>query len=120
MSEMDRGASPLRQAPTERASAKAQELGPMPIWNLADLYPSPKSKALQADLKKAADEALAIPHSSGIAALVASDLPSAKPTVRRAVRALEERQRPDGSFGATAQQERALIGVRALLWVEMT
>src|SRR5690349_12626604 len=60
MSEMDRGASPLRQAPTERASAKAQELGPMPIWNLADLYPSPKSKAVQADLKKAADEALAI------------------------------------------------------------
>ena len=32
----------------------------MPIWNLADLYPSPKSKALHADLKKAADEALAI------------------------------------------------------------
>ena len=60
MSEMDRGASPLRQAPTERASAAAQQLGPMPIWNLADLYPSPKSKALQADLKKAADEALAI------------------------------------------------------------
>ncbi len=60
MSEMNRGASPLRQAPTERASAKAQDLGPMPIWNLADLYPSPKSKAVQADLKKAADEALAI------------------------------------------------------------
>src|SRR5437588_10450979 len=60
MSEMNRGASPLRQAPTESASAKVQELGPMPIWNLADLYPNPKSKALQADLKKAADEALAI------------------------------------------------------------
>ena len=55
-----------------------------------------------------------------IEALVASDLPSAKATVRRAVRVLEERQRPDGSFGATAQQERALIGVRALLWVGMT
>jgi hypothetical protein len=55
-----------------------------------------------------------------IEALVASDLPSAKATVRRAVRVLEERQRPDGSFGTTAQQERALIGVRALLWVGMT
>jgi oligoendopeptidase F len=60
MSEMNRGANPLRQAPTERASAKAQDLGPMPIWNLADLYPSPTSKAVQADLNKAADEALAI------------------------------------------------------------
>jgi hypothetical protein len=36
--------------------------------------------------------------------------------VRRALPALEERQRADGSFGSTAQQERALIGLRALLW----
>ena len=36
--------------------------------------------------------------------------------VRRALPALVERQRPDGAFGATAQQERAWIGLRALLW----
>jgi hypothetical protein len=51
-----------------------------------------------------------------IEALIASGLPSARAAVRRAVPALEERQRADGSFGATAQQERALIGVRAGLW----
>ena len=51
-----------------------------------------------------------------IEALIASGLPSARAAVRRAVPALEERQRADGSFGATAQQERALIGVRAVLW----
>jgi hypothetical protein len=51
-----------------------------------------------------------------IEALIASGLPSARAAVRRAVPALEERQRADGSFGATAQQERALIGARAVLW----
>ncbi len=38
--------------------------------------------------------------------------------VRLAAPALAERQRPDGSFGATAQQERALIALRALQWAE--
>lgn len=37
---------------------------------------------------------------------------------KRAIPALVERQRPDGTFGPTAQQERALIGLRALLWAE--
>lgn len=36
--------------------------------------------------------------------------------VRRAWPALETRQRPDGTFGVTARQERALIGLRAALW----
>jgi hypothetical protein len=49
-------------------------------------------------------------------ALVATGLPEARQAVRRAVPAVEERQRPDGSFGATAQQERALIALRALRW----
>jgi hypothetical protein len=35
--------------------------------------------------------------------------------VRRALPALSARQRPDGSFGATAREERALIGLRAAL-----
>jgi hypothetical protein len=34
------------------------------------------------------------------------------------VPALIERQRTDGTFGVMAQQERALIGLTALLWVE--
>ena len=51
-----------------------------------------------------------------IEALMATGLPAARTLVRCAVPALEERQRADGSFGPTAQQERALIGLRALLW----
>lgn len=44
--------------------------------------------------------------------------PEALQAVRRAVPALEARQRPDGTFGATAREERALIGLRAALWAE--
>jgi len=51
-------------------------------------------------------------------ALVSSGLPEAREPVRSAVPALLERQRADGTFGASAQQERALIGLRALLWSE--
>jgi len=36
---------------------KPIDLGPMPTWNLADLYAGPNSKAVQADLEKAAGEA---------------------------------------------------------------
>ena len=49
-------------------------------------------------------------------ALLAADTPEAQVTVRRAATALAARQRADGTFGARAQQERALIGLRALLW----
>jgi hypothetical protein len=51
-------------------------------------------------------------------ALVALGTPQARESTRRAIPALLARQRPDGSFGATAQQERALIALRALLWCE--
>jgi hypothetical protein len=51
-------------------------------------------------------------------ALMATDLPVARAAVRRAGSALTARQRADGTFGGTAQQERALIGLRALLWSE--
>jgi hypothetical protein len=50
-------------------------------------------------------------------ALVAMGTPDALKTVCRAVPALLGRQRADGSFGTTAQQERALIALRALIWV---
>jgi hypothetical protein len=49
-------------------------------------------------------------------ALLAADTLEAQVTVRRAGTALETRQRADGTFGTMAQQERALIGLRALLW----
>jgi hypothetical protein len=49
-------------------------------------------------------------------ALQAADTPDAHVTVRRATTALVTRQREDGTFGARTQPERALIGLRALLW----
>ncbi len=51
-------------------------------------------------------------------ALHALNTPEAHAAVRRAVPALLGRQRIDGSFGSTAQQERALIALRALVWAE--
>lgn len=51
-----------------------------------------------------------------IDALVAAGTLKAKLAVCQAVPALLERQRPDGGFGTTAQEERALIGLRALVW----
>jgi hypothetical protein len=48
-------------------------------------------------------------------ALLAADTPAAHVTVRRAATALLARQRGDGTFGTTAQQERGLIGLRALV-----
>jgi hypothetical protein len=47
--------------------------------------------------------------------LLAANTPPARKAVARAVPALIAMQRKDGSFGATAQEERALIGVRALV-----
>lgn len=49
-------------------------------------------------------------------ALRAADTTDAQVTVRRATTALVARQRADGTFGGSAQQERALIGLHALLW----
>jgi hypothetical protein len=51
-------------------------------------------------------------------ALLAVDSADARTVIRRAVPALLDRQRGDGSFGPAAQQERALIGLRALLRAE--
>ena len=46
------------------------------------------------------------------------DCPRPGPWSRRAVPALVERQRAGRHFGATAQQERALIALRVLLWAD--
>jgi hypothetical protein len=51
-------------------------------------------------------------------ALHALHTAEAHAAVRRAVPALLKRQRIDGSFGSTAQQERALIALRSLIWAE--
>lgn len=48
-------------------------------------------------------------------ALLAAGTPAASTAIRRAAPALAASVRPDGSFGPVAQQERALIGLRALL-----
>src|SRR5215213_3449358 len=53
-----------------------------------------------------------------IDSLLAVGSQDAKEAVRRAVPALLARQRADGGFGATAQQERSLIALRALIWAE--
>lgn len=47
--------------------------------------------------------------------LMAAGTPPAKKAIARAVPALIAMQRKDGAFGATAQEERALIGLQALL-----
>jgi hypothetical protein len=49
-------------------------------------------------------------------ALHATGLEAARSAVGRALPALAERQRADGTFGAMAQQERALIALRAFRW----
>ena len=53
---------------------------------------------------------------NALEALTAAGTEPALAAVRRALPQLLERQRPDGTFGPMAQKERALIGMRALLW----
>jgi hypothetical protein len=50
--------------------------------------------------------------------LLALGTPEAQASIRRAVPFLLSRQRPDGTFGSTAQRERGWIALRALLWAE--
>jgi hypothetical protein len=50
--------------------------------------------------------------------LLATRHPVAKAVIQRTRPALTSRQRADGTFGSPAQQERALIALRAMLWVE--
>jgi hypothetical protein len=51
-------------------------------------------------------------------ALLALATAEARNAVRKATPVLLTRQRIDGTFGSTAQQERALIALRSLIWVE--
>ena len=45
---------------TATAKTKSEELGKLPEWDLTDLYPATDAPALEADLKRAADEAEAL------------------------------------------------------------
>jgi hypothetical protein len=51
-------------------------------------------------------------------ALLAVRTSAARAVVQKAIPALLARQRADGTFGTVAQQERALIGLRAVVWGE--
>jgi hypothetical protein len=53
-----------------------------------------------------------------IETLLAIGTPEAQLLLRQLLPTLLSRQRADGSFGSTAQQERSLIALRALIWVE--
>ena len=50
--------------------------------------------------------------------LLALGTSPARAAIRRAVPPLLSRQRIDGTFGSTAQQERALIALRSLIWAK--
>lgn len=86
-------AGPHRKVLPRLAEAVAANQAPDGTWAKADLF-----------------------HT--LEALRALGIKEAHAAVRRAVPALMARQRIDGSFGSTAQQERALIALRALIWAE--
>ena len=67
-----------------RPSQAADGLGPMPVWNLGDLYPDPASEAVAADLQKAGAEAKAILdlYQGKLAELAADGAKLAQPIVR--------------------------------------
>ncbi|MEP6688230.1 MAG: hypothetical protein ABJC36_07760 [Gemmatimonadales bacterium] len=82
------------------------EAGVAAIVTLIGVHQGPDGLWLNADLFAVLD------------ALEATRLDAARAAARRALPALVERQRVDGSFGAMAQQERALIALRALRWAD--
>ena len=85
---------PTAQADVERLVAMiAAHQGPDGLWPNADLFAT-------------------------LEALHATGLEAARTAVGRALPALAERQRADGTFGAMAQQERALIALRAFRWAK--
>ena len=85
---------PTAQADVERLVAMiAAHQAPDGLWPNADLFAT-------------------------LEALHATGLEAARTAVGRALPALAERQRADGTFGAMAQQERALIALRAFRWAD--
>lgn len=54
------GKTRSRDVASRPPAATSGSLGPMPVWNLGDLYPGPSSAEVEADLAKAGTEAKAI------------------------------------------------------------
>jgi len=65
-------------AATPQARLTTPGLGPLPRWNLADLYPAPDSAAFAADMSQARTDAKAFAsaYKGRLGALLASSLPS--------------------------------------------
>ena len=67
------------QGVQQTAAPQPADIGPMPAWDLADLYPSPQSAEVQDDLRKAAAEARRIKetYEGKLAALASARAPFA-------------------------------------------
>src|SRR5262245_57049443 len=88
----------LQGAPGSAASEHT-DLGPMPVWDLVDLYPGPASKAVQGDLEKAAAAAQRIKQSyQGKLASLAGD----GAALAAAIAAYESLSETIGKLGAYA------------------
>jgi oligoendopeptidase F len=87
------------QGSRQTAVSPPTDLGPMPVWNLADLYPGPRSEEIEADLSKAADEAKRIKngYEGRLAALAKAGAPFAD-----AIAAYEALSDTLGKLGAYA------------------
>ncbi|HWE18798.1 MAG TPA: M3 family oligoendopeptidase [Hyphomicrobiaceae bacterium] len=81
------------------SATKELDLGPMPVWDLRDLYPAPDSEAVRADLEKAASEAKHIKerYEGKLAALAREGAPFAE-----AISAYESLGETLGRLGAYA------------------
>ena len=82
-----------------QASGAAPDLGPMPVWNLGDLYPSPTSAEFQLDLDKAAADAkrIAERHKGKLAGLGKDG-----PALAEAIKAYEALSDVMGRLGSYA------------------
>jgi hypothetical protein len=95
-------------AGTHALALAGPELGPVVerLVELVSAHQSPDGTWPNADLFHVLEALLATRH------------PTARAVIQRASPALASRQRADGTFGSRAQQERALIALRAMLWSE--
>ncbi|MBO0766347.1 MAG: M3 family oligoendopeptidase [Hyphomicrobiaceae bacterium] len=87
------------QSLRQPAAPQPADLGPMPVWDLRDLYPGPQSDAVRADLAKAAVEAKRIKerYEGKLAALAKQGAPLGK-----AIAAYEALTDTLGKLGAYA------------------
>ncbi len=94
-------ASGKTQRPNDAARAK-QELGRLPEWNLADLYPGPDSPALKADLETSERAATAMQESYAGKLVALADGGNGGEALARAVRQYEALSDLMGRIGSYA------------------